>query len=208
MTSAVAAQREIGHLDPGDHTCTIVAGEAQQHRLVTRFVSDGLAAGERVWYLASTSTPRHILDVLRAERLDVDTAVSSGQLAVQTADDTYLATRSFDPHVTVAMMHAAVDGALAAGYAGFRVTGEMDWATRSDVSDGREAVGVRAAGGRGVRDAAGSGDLSLRPAGVRPGDAGCGVAYSSAARGGSTRRPEGDHDDRSAARAVGTSDLR
>ncbi len=114
----------------GDHVCARFGSAALQQQAVTAFVGNGLAARDRIWYLTDGSSPQQVLDFLRADGLAVDEAVASGQLAVRSAQESYLADGPFDAEAMVSALHAAVDEALADGYAGFRVTGEMSWATR------------------------------------------------------------------------------
>jgi hypothetical protein len=57
----------------------------------------------------------------------VGDAVARGQLAVMPAADSYLSELPFDPERMVSSLHA-LDDALADGYRGLSVAGEMSWA--------------------------------------------------------------------------------
>lgn len=129
MTSALLGPG-LGELGSGGHVCAVIDSEQDRKELAGRFVRDGLAADERVWYLTATTAPAQLLDLIRADDLDVDGALRRGQLAVLSSDDSYLRQPPFDPQAAVDMVNAAVDDALAAGYAGFRVAGEMSWSRR------------------------------------------------------------------------------
>lgn len=59
-----------------------------------------------------------------------DDSVAAGQLVGRSAGESYLAEPPFDPDLMIGILGEAVDNALADGFAGFRVTGEMCWATR------------------------------------------------------------------------------
>lgn len=117
-------------LTHGQHCCAFYDSAAQRREMVVEFVRDGLDAGDRVAYFTDTRSPADVLDDLHAAGLHPDAALASGQLAVRSADDSYLAELPFDPERMVATLHAAVDAALSDGFTGFRVSGDMSWATR------------------------------------------------------------------------------
>jgi hypothetical protein len=130
-STATRTPATIGH---GDHVCAVFASEDERQRVLTSFVRVGLAAWDRVCCLTDAPTPTVVLDLLRTGGVSVDEAVSSGQLVVRTAEETYLANPPFDPATMIDTFRGAVEDALADGYGGFRVTGEMSWSTR-DAAD-------------------------------------------------------------------------
>jgi anti-anti-sigma regulatory factor len=119
--------QDMGH---GDHSCLAFADDAEQRRVVTAYVSAGLAHGERVMYFADQCAPQQVLGWLDAAGVDAGPALASGQLQVTTAADSYLAAGSFDADAMVDSLRREVRDSLAAGYTGFRVSGEMGWALR------------------------------------------------------------------------------
>ncbi|MFD3546760.1 MEDS domain-containing protein [Streptomyces sp. NPDC058655] len=118
---------DVGH---GDHVCLAYADDAEQRRVVTAYVSAGLERGERVLYLADQDAPGRVLDWLASAGWDPRRALASGGLVVTTAEEGYLADGSFDAEAMVATLRREVEDSLAAGYRGFRVSGEMGWALR------------------------------------------------------------------------------
>jgi anti-anti-sigma factor len=129
MEQAVG-ERQVHDMDHGDHLCLAFADDEEQRRVVTAYLRDGLQRGERVVYFADQCAPEQVLDWLRVAGTDPGTALDSGQLQVTTADDSYLAAGSFDADAMVATLRQEVADSLAAGYSGFRVSGEMGWALR------------------------------------------------------------------------------
>jgi anti-anti-sigma factor len=119
--------QELGH---GDHACLAFADDGEQRRVVTAYLSEGLALGERVRYFAERQDPATVLGWLRSVGADADAAVSRGQLQVATADDGYLASGRFDAETMVATLQQEVADSLKAGYTGLRVSGEMSWGLR------------------------------------------------------------------------------
>lgn len=118
---------EIGH---GDHACLAFADDAEQRLLVTAYLRRGLERGERVLYFADETPPDEVADWLREAGVQPEPPLRSGQLTITTAERSYLSSGSFDPAAMTAALHREVAAALAAGYPGFRVSGEMGWALR------------------------------------------------------------------------------
>lgn len=117
-------------MDHGDHLCLAFTDDAEQRRVVTTYLASGLHRGERVMHFADQLAPQAVLDWLTASGTDPRPALEKGQLVVTTADDSYLATGSFDADGMVATLRQEVRESLTAGYTGFRVSGEMGWALR------------------------------------------------------------------------------
>ena len=113
----------------GDHMCLAFSSVAEQREVAAAFVRSGLEAHDRVWYLADGDRGR-VLSFLRADGVEVEEPLANGQLAVLGAQESYLGELPFDPDRAVAMLHQAREDALAAGYHGLRVTGEMGWGAR------------------------------------------------------------------------------
>ncbi|MFQ6143115.1 MEDS domain-containing protein [Streptomyces seoulensis] len=130
MTTRADRERLVEEADQGDHLCLAFADDAEQRRVATAYVLGGLERGERVMYFADGRAPEQVLGWLREAGADPAPALERGQLVVTTADDSYLAVGPFDPDAMVATLHREVADSLAAGYTGFRVSGEMGWALR------------------------------------------------------------------------------
>lgn len=128
--STSSASKRVGAARRGDHVCAVFDSDAQQQDVLTGFVRDGLAADDRVWCLTDALPPEGVLDLLRAGEVPVDDAMAAGRLVVRSAAESYLAEPPFDPDRMITIMHDAVDQALADGFAGFRLTGDMSWAAR------------------------------------------------------------------------------
>jgi hypothetical protein len=120
-------QDKVAH---GDHVCADFETPAQQRRILTDFVRAGLAAGDRVCCYTDAMPPDTVLDLLGDAGIPAGRTVAEGALVVRSTEETYLADLPFDPARMVAAMEDAVAQALADGYAGLRVSGDMGWATR------------------------------------------------------------------------------
>jgi hypothetical protein len=120
----------VSALAHGDHVCAFFDDDVQRRSVVSQFVRDGLAGHDRVWYFSDTAPADTVLAELEQDGVAVEGAVQSGQLAVFAAEDSYLVEQPFDPDRMAATLRTAIDDALADGYAGFRVSGDLTWATR------------------------------------------------------------------------------
>jgi anti-anti-sigma regulatory factor len=130
VTTTVARERQVRDIGPGDHACLSFADDAEQRRVVSEYVSGGVASGRRVLYFADRQPPSAVHGWLRAVGVDTASAVARGQLSVETADDSYLAAGRFDGAAMVDTLRREARASVAAGFAGLLVCGEMSWALR------------------------------------------------------------------------------
>jgi hypothetical protein len=129
MTTCSAAI-PVDAIGPGHHVCGLFDRAAERHEVLVEYVEAGLAAGERVWVFTDARPGEDLAATLAGAGVDVAGAQRRGALALVAAADSYLRELPFTPERMVADLHAAVDAALADGYTGFRVTGDMGWAAR------------------------------------------------------------------------------
>ncbi|MEU3465793.1 MEDS domain-containing protein [Streptomyces sp. NPDC006733] len=112
------------------HLCGVYGDEREWAHMATAFVREGLAFGQRIAYYTDTHSRQSVVEVLREHGVDVDAAMGRGQLLVEEAAASYLRRLPFDPDVVLAGMRGAYEQALAEGFPGLRIVGEMDWCTR------------------------------------------------------------------------------
>lgn len=112
----------------GDHVCWAVDDDAVRMEAIAGFVRAGLQARHQVHYCGDD--PASVLAGLTRHGIGTGPATAAGQLIVQSAESSYLACGHFDPEATIALWHRQIADALAAGYLGIRVVGDMTWATR------------------------------------------------------------------------------
>lgn len=113
----------------GQHACGIVGSGSERLRMVSGFVRSGLMAGDRVWCFPNGSRSE-ILDWLRRDEVAEDDVVASGQLTVLPTYDSALCYLDCNPDAVVDGLRRAVDDALDDGWNGFRMVGDLGWATR------------------------------------------------------------------------------
>ncbi|WP_312858421.1 MEDS domain-containing protein [Pseudonocardia pini] len=117
--------RSAEDLRSGDHACAVPVSDEGLWELTARFLASGLARNEKVVYF-DDGTAERVLDRLTEDRTPVANPLRSGQLQVVSADVTRGAFRSPVGDVR-SLLHSYVDGSIAQGWSGFRMTGQMSY---------------------------------------------------------------------------------
>jgi hypothetical protein len=119
-------------LRPGDHICSVYDSDDQLVTTAAAFLADGLARGERCWYVPSGQEGPAIRKAM--ERLGVNVEKQSARSALQLLDSnaTYTVHGGFDPEETMRVFSEAIEQALTDGFKGFRAAAEMSWALEID----------------------------------------------------------------------------
>jgi anti-anti-sigma factor len=113
------------------HACAVPGSDEQLWEMTAAFVAAGLTAGEQVVYF-DDGTADAVLERLVDDRVPVGRPLADGQFTVVGSEETRKAVRSSVPEAA-AMLSRNIDEAVAAGYAGFRTTGQLSSAlTRTD----------------------------------------------------------------------------
>ncbi|WP_433327987.1 MEDS domain-containing protein [Spirillospora sp. CA-294931] len=126
--------KAVGQMQFGDHLCLSYDNAEERQAILGTYVRDGLAADHKIIYLSDEDPPDAVLGWLgaapQAAGLDLEGAMDSGQFAVRTAEEAYMATGRFDPDEIIALFGTEIDMALVQGYKGVRVTGEETFSLR------------------------------------------------------------------------------
>jgi hypothetical protein len=131
MTTELESQ--LTRLKQGDHACPIYESMAEQMAGAVPFLKEGLARGERCLYVADDRTVAHIAEVLAAAGVDVARQRERGALRVLTKRETYLESGEFDPQKVIDLFRREEAQAVAEGFSGLRILGEMTWAMGPEV---------------------------------------------------------------------------
>ncbi|APW96860.1 histidine kinase [Halobiforma lacisalsi AJ5] len=126
------------HEHANDHFALIHESEAEQFAAAMPFVRQGLERDERCLYITHDHTAAEIEAAMRADGIDVDVALESGQLSIHDGDETYLRNGTFSADETIEFLDAAIAEATEE-YEALRVTGEMSSVLREDPA-GEELV--------------------------------------------------------------------
>jgi hypothetical protein len=125
-------------LTHGDHVCSVYDSPERLASTVARFLADGLARGERCWYVPSGGELDGIRTAMARCGIDVDAESRRSALHLLDPKDTYTVHGRFDPEETMRVFSEAIEQALTDGFNGFRAAAEMSWAL--DTDDGVEAL--------------------------------------------------------------------
>jgi anti-anti-sigma factor len=118
--------RTVEDLRSVDHACAVPVSDEQLWEMTAEFVAAGLERGEQVVYF-DDGTAAQVLERLADDCIEIAPAIDDGTLAIVPPESTRTALRS--PVGAVAEIVAAtVDGAIAQGYSGVRLTGQFNYA--------------------------------------------------------------------------------
>jgi signal transduction histidine kinase len=118
-----------------DHLCVIYENQEEQLAVPPSSIRMGLDRGEKCIYIADENTVSDVIAALHALNIDVDQAVNSGRLTVAAKEDAYLRNGHFEPDKMISFWADALP-AIASGFSGLRVIGEMSWALGGDPGPG------------------------------------------------------------------------
>lgn len=111
----------------GDHVCALYATPDDQLVAAIEYIKQGLARGERCLYVVGEHTPDAFRAALARAGIDVPAEEARGALVIITKHEGHLRTGTFDPNAMIAMLEAAVQDALDAGFKGLCAAGDMTW---------------------------------------------------------------------------------
>ena len=118
---------EIGLL-PGSHVCAFYRGDHDRDRLLHRYLSAGLAAGDKcICVVDSAFTAKRLQSLTRASS---EAGYSTGQLDIHLPESTYLAGGEFTSSDMLTFWTEGMIKAQHEGYSFCRLAGEMTWALR------------------------------------------------------------------------------
>jgi hypothetical protein len=121
-------------IEPGDHICALYLSEPERDSLILPFLRAGLTQGDKVICVVDVTKPAAMLSGIAADgSVDVDGAVASQQLDVQTSGDTYLSSGSFSGERMLEFWDTTVGAVINEGRFPFvRATGEMPFSLRDE----------------------------------------------------------------------------
>jgi ABC-type transporter Mla MlaB component len=110
---------------PGEHACCRFARSEDRERLTVAFIRAGLGRRYKVIYLHESDSSDGIKERLIAADALVAPALASGQLELEPARQTYLPDGVFKPERMISTLRSKHQLALAQGFAGIAITGEV-----------------------------------------------------------------------------------
>jgi anti-anti-sigma regulatory factor len=107
--------RQVRKVRLGDHLCLPFSSDDEQREVLTTYILDGLARGERIIYYAGRTAPDQIGAWLAATGVDTGRIVDEGRLDI----------RRFEPDLVITTLWVEVRQTRDAGYPGLRISSEM-----------------------------------------------------------------------------------
>jgi anti-anti-sigma factor len=106
----------------------VYASQDEHRRVLTDYLSRGLARRERVLFLASPPERAPLaIEYLLDAGVPVDVPLAEGQLVIGAAEEAYLADGRFDGDDRLRAYAEQVRAAVDDGYVGLRVAAELSW---------------------------------------------------------------------------------
>jgi hypothetical protein len=112
----------------GSHLALFYRNLDQLHAVTVPFIQKGLEQGDRCIYIVHEESREGLQEILQGHGVDVTAALTSGQLSMLTAEESYLAPGYFSPEKMIEFYEATLRDAIAEGYKVIRITGDTRWA--------------------------------------------------------------------------------
>lgn len=112
------------------HVCLIFDSEVQRQKITSEYMAAGLRQGERVRYIADSTTPEKVRSWLLEMGIELPEVKENGPFGILRAEDFYCPDGRFEPREMINRMVPRFEMAREAGYTGTRSCGEMTWALK------------------------------------------------------------------------------
>jgi hypothetical protein len=127
-TADNSSQFAEGTLGRHRHICAFFNGIDEQHRVLRSFIKDGFDQGDKSFHLVDPELREEHLRRLAEAGINVQEAMSVGQLEVWPWQDGPLHGGRFDQDTWLASFEQVLQSGTAAGYAQTRFLAQMEWA--------------------------------------------------------------------------------
>ncbi len=123
-TPLLTALEQMG---PHDHHALIYESSEDHFAVAVPFIRIGLDRGEKCIYIADDGREEAVRDAMHAQGIDVEQAIATDSLVLETKDGAFLRKGSFDPARMPAFWKDVTAQALRQGFSALRATGETEW---------------------------------------------------------------------------------
>jgi DcmR-like sensory protein len=125
---AQSPQHAMSTFGQHPHICAFFNSIDEQHRVLRPFIVDGLDRGDKVYHYVDPERWEEQLRWLAGAGINLQEAMSNGQLEVQPWQDSTLRGGRFDLDTWLASFEQVFHSGPPAGYAHTRILGHMEWA--------------------------------------------------------------------------------
>jgi len=117
----------LEHVAPHDHLSLVYESSEDHYSVAVPFIRIGLERGEKCIYIADDGTEAVVRDAMAAQGIDVEQAMASQKLVLETKDGAFLQHGAFDPERMPKFWKDATTEARQQGFSALRATGETEW---------------------------------------------------------------------------------
>jgi hypothetical protein len=110
------------------HVCAFYNGDSDQYAALLPFITEGLAAGDRVVTFVDAHGHGDRVERLRGAGVDVAAAERNGQLEIQDWEDAYLRGGRFEPAAMLGFVQDSINTGRGRGFPRTRAWANMEWA--------------------------------------------------------------------------------
>ena len=112
---------------PHDHLSLIYETSEDHYTVPIRFMRLGLDQGQKCVYIADDGTERVVRERMHSQGIEVEHAIATHSLVLETKEGAFLKYGSFDPEWMTTFWQQATAEAISQGFSGLRATGETEW---------------------------------------------------------------------------------
>jgi AcrR family transcriptional regulator len=132
MPASLRTVRLAGEeLDEHRHVAALVDGPDEAEELLAPFIVEGFEQGDRAFHIVDPGLLDDHVGRLRESGIDVEAAMATGQLEVQTWTDSYVRGGRFDGAAQYAFMRHVLGEGRSLGFPRTRLIGSTEWAADS-----------------------------------------------------------------------------
>jgi len=117
-----------GTLGEHRHICAFFNDSEEERRVLRSFIRDGLAEGDKSIHVVDPEMRDEYIERLAADGMDAHAAMSTGQLEVNTWEETYLSGGCFNQHDTVSRIDEFLKSRPPGAESQTRIVAHMEWA--------------------------------------------------------------------------------
>jgi HD-GYP domain-containing protein (c-di-GMP phosphodiesterase class II) len=134
MANKILIEQAI-QIRPGDHMVILYEKEEEAEDYLAAFMHASLTRNERCIYITGDADTEQVLTQMKGMDLE---HLERGDLVVLNRSEAYAKEGKFNPDRMIKLIQEASDEAIADGYTGLSITGEISWVL--DYDNGRELI--------------------------------------------------------------------
>jgi len=125
---------DISDLELGQHTCCIHENREKRKEVIRSFLQEGFRSNHKIIYVVREAKKPEVRDQLEQVIASFESLIGNGQLELLGMKDVFLREGSFNPDYVIKLLRAKVNEALSNGFSGLRLTSDMAWVKKTEIS--------------------------------------------------------------------------